>query len=220
MDQGVRPAPKPARFRRVFAAAALVAGLYPQAVALADHGAAAPGPALPLEAKNAATIPQANHPGVIAGTAMAPGEMIIKLTTPPTAEIWSEIFQQAGAYGHTPLAELWDGQLELVHLNGGVAAAISGLARNPFVEYAEPNYLRQAFVVPDDTDFLDLWGLRNIGQVVGGITGIDGVDIGATSAWEVSTGSAEVIVGVVDTGVDYLHPDLAGNMWVDPRPGP
>ncbi len=107
-----------------------------------------------------------------------------------------------------------------MRLNGGVAAGISGVARNPFVEYAEPNYLRQAVVVPDDTDFLDLWGLRNIGQVVGGIAGIDGVDIGATSAWEVSTGSAEVIVGVVDTGVDYLHPDLAGNMWVDPRPGP
>ena len=46
------------------------------------------------------------------------------------------------------------------------------------------------------------------------------MDIGATSAWEVSTGSAEVIVGVVDTGVDYRHPDLAANMWVDPRPGP
>ena len=163
---------------------------------------------------------QVNQAGVIAGTAVAPGEMIIKLTTTPTDELWYEIYQEADAYGHVTLAELWDGQLELVHLNGSVAAGLSGVDSNPFVEYAEPNYLRQAFAVPDDTSFLDLWGLRNIGQVVGGVAGIDGADIGATSAWEVSTGSTEVIVGVVDTGVDYQHPDLAGNMWVDPRSGP
>ncbi len=164
--------------------------------------------------------PPVNQSGVMAGTAVAPGEMIIKLTTTLTEQLWYEIYEQADAYGHETLAEVWDGQLELVHLNGGVAAGIAGVDSNPFVEYAEPNYLQQTFAVPDDTDFLDLWGLRNIGQVVGGVTGTDGADIGATSAWEVSTGSTEVIVGVVDTGVDYRHPDLIGNMWVDPRPGP
>ena len=220
------------KLTRVFSAVALAAVLFFPAAAFAgdgaDLGASAPERAPAFEAsdgdRRAGGGPfqsQANRSEVIAGTAMVPGEIIIKLTTAaPTAELWDQIYRQADAYGHETLAKLWDGQLELVHLNGGVAAGISGLENNPLVEYAEPNYLQQALLAPDDTNFLDLWGLHNIGQVVGGIAGTDGVDIGATSAWEVSTGSAEIIVGVVDTGVDYQHPDLAANMWVDPRPGP
>ncbi len=57
-----------------------------------------------------------------------------------------------------------------------------------------------------------LWGLHNTGQSVGGQTGYADADIDAPEAWAVTTGSPSVVVGVVDTGVDYTHPDLAANM--------
>ena len=107
-----------------------------------------------------------------------------------------------------------------MHSNGDVAAGISGGANNPFVAYAEPNFVVHAILVPDDFRFDEKWGLRNLGQTVGGVVGTLGADIDAPAAWNVTTGSLDVVVGVVDTGVDYNHPDLAGNMWVDTRPGP
>ena len=65
--------------------------------------------------------------------------------------------------------------------------------------------------LPDDTDFDKLWGLHNTGQ--GG--GTPDADIDAPQAWEISTGSSDVVVAVIDTGIDLDHPDLADNLWVN-----
>jgi subtilisin family serine protease len=86
----------------------------------------------------------------------------------------------------------------------------------PGVVYAEPNYIVRTSLTPNDTRFGELWGLNNTGQVVGGSAGIPGADISAVSAWDVSTGSSSIVVGVIDTGVDYNHPDLVANMWSAP----
>ncbi len=72
----------------------------------------------------------------------------------------------------------------------------------------EPNYIVRAINTPNDPFFSSLWAMLN--------TAHPGADIHATSAWNVSTGSAANVIGVVDTGVDYTHPDLAGNMWSAP----
>src|SRR5205085_821587 len=45
-----------------------------------------------------------------------------------------------------------------------------------------------------------------------------GADIGATGAWTYSTGGTANVAGVVDTGIDYTHPDLAANVWSAPAP--
>ena len=66
--------------------------------------------------------------------------------------------------------------------------------------------------VPNDPRYGDLYGLHNTGQS-GGTTD---ADIDAPEAWQVSTGSRDLIVGVIDTGIDYTHTDLAANMWVNP----
>jgi subtilisin family serine protease len=58
--------------------------------------------------------------------------------------------------------------------------------------------------------------LNNTGQTVGGQVGVAGADISAVQAWDVSTGSTSTVVGVIDTGVDYNHPDLAANIWSAP----
>jgi subtilisin family serine protease len=78
--------------------------------------------------------------------------------------------------------------------------------------YAEPNYrIRIDATIPNDTRFDELWGMHNTGQS----GGVVDADIDAPQAWDIATGNWQVIVAVIDTGVDYNHVDLAGNMWVN-----
>lgn len=78
--------------------------------------------------------------------------------------------------------------------------------------YAQPNYRVYAdATLPNDTRFNDLWGMHNTGQTGGTVD----ADIDAPEAWDIGTGSSEIIVAVIDSGVDYTHIDLAANMWVN-----
>jgi len=89
------------------------------------------------------------------------------------------------------------------------------------VMYVEPNYkIYLHSTIPNDPYFPQLWGLHNTGQeypIEGGGTyyGIDDADIDATEAWDIYTGNQEIIVAVLDSGIDYNHPDLSTNMWVN-----
>ena len=66
--------------------------------------------------------------------------------------------------------------------------------------------------VPNDEFFSDLWGLSNTGQN----GGTPDADIDAPEAWDITTGSNNVIVAVIDTGVLYTHSDLSANIWTNP----
>jgi len=63
---------------------------------------------------------------------------------------------------------------------------------------------------PNDPDYPLLWGLNNTGQT----GGKPDADIDAPEAWNIQTGDP-IVVGVIDSGVDYNHPDLAGNIWTN-----
>jgi len=80
---------------------------------------------------------------------------------------------------------------------------------DPAVQYVSLDYLVQADLLPNDPRFGELWGLHNTGQS----GGTADADIDAPEAWEISTGSSGIVVGVIDTGVDYNHEDLAANIW-------
>ncbi len=80
------------------------------------------------------------------------------------------------------------------------------------VAYAEPDFVVHATLIPDDTGYAQLYGLHNTGQT----GGVADADIDAPEAWEIATGSRAVRVGVIDTGIDYTHPDLAANIWTNP----
>jgi subtilisin family serine protease len=78
------------------------------------------------------------------------------------------------------------------------------------VEYVEPNYVLHASRVPNDDAFGEQWGLRNLGALGGKAD----ADISAISAWDIAT-DGNVIVAVIDTGIDYRHQDLEPNVWIN-----
>jgi subtilisin family serine protease len=113
--------------------------------------------------------------------------------------------------------------LEQVNLPEGLSVedAIEQYLSDPNVEYAEPNYLRYASSIspriPNDTYFARQWSLMNTGIIA---DGTPGADIQATDAWGINTGSSSVPIAVIDTGIDYDHPDLVGNIWINPLENP
>lgn len=92
-----------------------------------------------------------------------------------------------------------------------VAATLRALRANPNVVYAEPNYIVSAQAIPNDPRFAELYGLNNTGQV----GGTPDADIDAPEAWDLQTGTS-VVVAVIDTGLDYNHQDIVGNVYSNP----
>ena len=77
---------------------------------------------------------------------------------------------------------------------------IKELKGKDYVEFAQPNYLYKVYAVPNDEFVSYQWNLSKIQ---------------AFDAWDITTGSSDVVIGIIDTGVDYTHPDLQGNIWVN-----
>jgi subtilisin family serine protease len=93
---------------------------------------------------------------------------------------------------------------------------LAALKDDPNVESVEPNYLRWVKAAPNDTRFGEMWALNNTGQVVNGTAGTASDDVKFIAARALSrTPGSEIVVGVIDTGLDYVHPDLAANVWVN-----
>jgi len=92
---------------------------------------------------------------------------------------------------------------------------------NPLVEYAEPDYIGYGHAEPNDSYFGNQWHLKNTGQNPSGQhAGTPGCDAHATTGWDLETGSRDVIIGILDTGVDLDHPDITStpsntttNLW-------
>jgi subtilisin family serine protease len=96
--------------------------------------------------------------------------------------------------------------LFLVQVPPGVTVedAVQRYAKRPDVLYAEPDSIVSVNADPNDPRWSEQW---------------DMVKIAAPTAWSSQTSSADVVVAVVDTGIDFTHPDLQGNLWTDPLSG-
>ena len=82
-----------------------------------------------------------------------------------------------------------------------VLKIVQDLSTNPAVEYAEPDYLAHIITTPNDPEYSNQWGLTKIN---------------APTAWDTTTGSSNVVIAVVDAGIDTTHPDLSGQLWQNP----
>ena len=148
---------------------------------------------------------------------VVPGEVLVKLRDGASTNALTALEKLADADQTKRLSKVGAGTIYRMHSRSKSAEAVAAaLQHNPNIEYVEANYIVQLVATPNDPSYSSLWGLKNIGQVVSGMTGAAGADIDAESAWNVTTGSASIVVGVVDTGVDYNHPDLAANIWSNP----
>ena len=145
------------------------------------------------------------------------GEVLVKLRAGASQNDVASLRQAADADQSERLAELKSGTLWRLHSRSkNTDALTTALQKNPNVVYAEPNFIIRLDTTPNDTSYGQLWGLKNTGQTINGSVGTAGADIDAEYAWNVTTGSASIVVGVVDTGIDYTHPDLAANVWSNP----
>lgn len=96
------------------------------------------------------------------------------------------------------------------------SSVINTLSNNPLVDVVEPNFIYKANRLPNDPLLVQLWGMKNTAQKdSGGQPGTAGIDIGAEQAWDIETGSDKMLVAVIDTGVDFDHPDLVNNIWTN-----
>jgi subtilisin family serine protease len=143
-----------------------------------------------------------------------PGEILIGFKAAVSASAQDSILAAAGARGKARFTAIHGALVSVAP--GSTAQTIQALKRDPRVAYAEPNFvLHAADVTPNDPFFTRLWSLKNVGQTVNYTAGTPDADIDAPEAWSVSTGSPDVVVAVIDTGVDATHPDLSQNMWVN-----
>ncbi len=94
-----------------------------------------------------------------------------------------------------------------------IVSALSPLGK---VEQLEPNFVLTAAMTPNDTRYGELYGLHNTGQIISGFSGIADADIDAPEAWDITQGNPSVVVGIIDSGIDYTHPDLVNNLFINP----
>ncbi len=142
------------------------------------------------------------------------GELLVKFKSGVASKVLMKTHDGTGAkvlksYDIVP-------NLQHVKLAAGMSVrnAVETYMADPNVEYAEPNYVRcAASVTPNDTYFTpQQWALYNTGTFANGTAG---ADIKARDAWDLTQGDRKVVVAVIDTGIDYNHPDLVNNIWTN-----
>jgi subtilisin family serine protease len=163
------------------------------------------------------TVPDPPTTVTIDGREAVAGDVLVRFASAPVAAASQQVLgRQVDAVENVAVGRR--GLRRFRSRRFDIDTLLAFFRAQPGIVFAEPNYIVRTTVVPDDPEFPSLWGLLNLGQRVGGKYGTPGADIGAVAAWGVSTGSRENVVGVIDTGIDYMHPDLAANVWSAPIP--
>src|SRR5216684_7389956 len=141
------------------------------------------------------------------GHAVKAHQALFRLNSPSSAVV-QRLTQLADADDFRALNRTLN--IYVLHSRGAnVTALLNILKFDPAVVYVEPDYIvKPVATIPNDPGFSQQWDFLN--------TSTPGADIGATGAWSISTGGVGSVAGVVDTGIDYTHPDLAANVWSAP----
>lgn len=144
-----------------------------------------------------------------------PDQILVKFKPKMTAQ---SIETTLASYQVTVLKKIPRVNIHVVKIpeNTTVAEMLYILRQNYTVESAGPNYLAYITESTNDPFFSYQYALENTGQQIGSIPGsphgTERADIKATAAWEETKGEAEVIIAVIDTGIDFQHPDLVNKI--------
>lgn len=140
------------------------------------------------------------------------GELIVRFRREAAEQDKTALIESRGARRGKRLRG--ESGIEKIKLLEGqdVDALAAELRMSPTIELVEPNYLvSKDQVTPDDPRFPEQWALKNTGST----GGEPGADINAPAAWETTTGSPSIVIAVIDSGVDFSHPDLKNNQWTN-----
>jgi thermitase len=146
------------------------------------------------------------HTDLSRSRASVPGQLLVEFRSGTRAAGMTATVQDAGALISRRLvgnASPSGGRVVLVSSAVRTTAELAAAFRDdPSVARVSPNYVRRLDALPpDDPGLSEQWGIA---------------DVRAGDAWQSTTGSGDVVIASVDTGVDLLHPDLVQNLWHNP----
>lgn len=172
-----------------------------------------------------------------------PGEVLVKVHQGEESKLLNKL-NRLGSEVKKSMRLLSGSYFLLKTHSLATSSLVSLLENQPEVDFAEPNYIYKAIgstpsvqailtgrlsqnyssMSPADPLYAKLWGLNNTGSNEpdrnGGQSttpGVLGADVEAQKAWSITSGSKKVVVAVIDTGIDYNHPDLKNNIWVNEK---
>jgi subtilisin family serine protease len=143
-----------------------------------------------------------------------PGQAIIGFESGVDVETKTALMTRSGAR----ILHVFKTGAMLVEFKGKMNQGIQNLVMGELVKSKDISYVEANTVIfadslePNDPRYGELYGLNNVGATGGAVD----ADIDAPEAWSVTTGSKDVVVAIIDTGVDYNHPDIAPNYWNNP----
>jgi subtilisin family serine protease len=156
-----------------------------------------------------------------------PGEVLVGFGRSASTQSRANAMQTVDARPQGEV-ELFGATLMSLPSEVTIAEAMTVLSRQPGVKWVVPNMKAQFDeVIPTDPLFAEQWGLTNVGQTHAiadppppSVEGLSDADIDASDAWSTTTGSAETVIAVIDSGIDATHPELASSLWTNPDETP
>jgi subtilisin family serine protease len=146
----------------------------------------------------------------VEGPRFAPGQVLVRFKPEVTTQIVNATLSRYDTRKIKRIARLNLYQVRIPD-RLTVEEMAHALSQNPNVVYAGPNYCARIMETPNDTLFQYQYALNNTGQEIGSPgspSGRSQADIKATAGWEETKGTAETIIAILDSGVDFEHPDL------------
>lgn len=143
------------------------------------------------------------------------GELLVRVNPAESTDTFNQLALDAGAKSLHSYSMVPGLRLYQFDPDRDVNEVIRAFASDRAVLYAEPNYLYRVMddenSYVNDPEYAQQWALENLGQT----GGLVDADVNAEAMWALQRGNSNIVIGIIDTGIDTNHPDLVANIWVN-----